>query len=103
MPKPEQILWYYLRKKQVLGIKFRRQVSIGRYIVDFYAPSEKLIIEVDGDSHFESEEVIEKERRRTEYLEKLGFKILHFYNTDIIRNTESCVEKIKENLRIHPS
>ncbi len=94
MPKPEQVLWYYLRKKQLNGIKFRRQVSIGKYIVDFYSFEKKLIIEIDGDSHFRNEEAIKYDQKRTQYLEGLGLTIIRFYNHEIMDNREACVSHI---------
>ena len=75
----EVVLWKYLQGSQILGKKFRRQTSIGRYIVDFYCPECRLIVELDGAAHFsilkEDEEV-----ERTRYLEGLGLRILRFEN-----------------------
>ncbi len=96
MPKPEQVLWYFLCKKQINDVKFRRQVSIGKYIVDFYSFEKKLVIEVDGDSHFINDKAIKYEKTRTKYLESLGLTILRFYNNDVMQNREACVEKILE-------
>ncbi len=62
----EAILWTYLKQKQLEGRKFRRQQSIGHYIVDFYCPAEKLVIELDGADHF-WEEGIQHDFNRTEY------------------------------------
>jgi very-short-patch-repair endonuclease len=98
MPKPEQILWYFLRKRQLNGVKFRRQVSIGEYIVDFYSFERKLVIEIDGDSHFLDEKSIEYDKKRTKYLENLGLKIMRFYNTDVMKNRKACANKILEFL-----
>jgi len=98
MPKPEKILWYYLRKKQLNGVKFRRQVSIGKYIVDFFSFEKNLVIEIDGDSHFEEGEV-EKDEVRTKFLESQGLTVLRFYNSDVMNNTEACLNKILRFLR----
>ena len=65
MPKAEVILWSKLKSKGLDGYKFRRQYSVGKFVIDFYCPRVKLAIEVDGDSHFsERSEVCDKERQR---------------------------------------
>ncbi len=98
MPRPEQVLWHYLRRKN-LGVKFRRQVSIGPYVVDFYSFEKKLVIEVDGDSHFETDKAIKHDQERTKYLTSEGVRILRFYNSDVMQNTEACVKMIFEYLK----
>ncbi|MFH1190972.1 MAG: DUF559 domain-containing protein [Candidatus Omnitrophota bacterium] len=77
----ERILWVRLKGKQ-LGAKFRRQYGIGYYIVDFCCPRKKLIIEVDGGAHFESEQ-IEYDIEKIKELEELGFKVLIFSNLEV--------------------
>ncbi len=94
MPKPEQKIWYYLRDRQIQGIKFRRQCSVGKYIVDFYSFEKKLVIEIDGDSHFISDEAIEQDKIRTKFLELQGIKVVRFANNDVMRNCEGCVEEL---------
>jgi very-short-patch-repair endonuclease len=91
MPEPEKVLWYHLRRKQFMGIKFRRQCSIGKYIVDFYSFDKKIVIEIDGDSHAKQEEY---DQRRENYLESLGLKIIRFNNRDIMNNLESCLNQL---------
>ena len=88
----EIILWSRLKSKQ-LGCKFRRQHSIGRYIVDFYCPEHKLIIEIDGSQH-KSEEACKYDKERTEYLEKLGLQVIRFWNNEINNNLEGTILKI---------
>jgi len=73
----EILLWTYLKKSQLKGTKFRRQQSISNYIVDFYCPEKKLAIELDGDFHFD-EEVEKYDRERTNFINKLGIKVLQF-------------------------
>jgi very-short-patch-repair endonuclease len=90
----EIILWSRLRNNQ-LGYKFRRQHSIGKYIVDFYCPEKRLIIEIDGSQHIDSE--YDKERDR--YLKNLGFKVLRFWDNDINNNLAGVLLKIIENLK----
>ncbi|HPO05968.1 MAG TPA: endonuclease domain-containing protein [Candidatus Gracilibacteria bacterium] len=87
----EIILWSRLRIKQ-FGYKFRRQHSIGKYIADFYCPEKKLIIELDGWQHtLENNKKYDKER--TAYFQKLGYKVLRFWNNDINNNLKGvCLE-----------
>ena len=92
MPKPEEILWQRIRRKQ-LGVKFRRQHGIGRYIVDFYCPELNLVIEIDGDSHF-SDEGKEKDTIRDSFMETLGIKVLRFTNEEVMKQTESVLERL---------
>ncbi|MET2946686.1 endonuclease domain-containing protein [Vibrio owensii] len=92
MPKPEEVLWQRIRRKQ-LGVKFRRQHGIGRYIVDFYCAELNLVIEIDGDSHF-SDEGKEKDTIRDAFLEALGIKVLRFTNEEVMKQTESVLERL---------
>ena len=87
MPSPEVYLWNRIKNKQVLNIKFRRQYSIGNYIVDFYSPELKLAIELDGNSHF-TDEAIKNDIQRTKYIESIGIKIVRYFNNDILNNIE---------------
>ena len=90
MPKAEVVLWSRLKDRQLLGYKFRRQLSVGPYILDFYCPALKLAIEVDGDSHFH-DGVRQYDTRRQASIELLGIKILRFLNTEIYENMESVL------------
>lgn len=90
----EATLWTLLSKKQLDGRKFRRQHSIKNYIVDFYCPSEKLIVELDGDVHF-SGAGFESDQKRDSELRKLGFKIIRIENGDVFLATMSVLDKIK--------
>jgi very-short-patch-repair endonuclease len=84
-PTPaESKLWTYLRNDR-LGITFRRQHAIGHYIVDFSAPGKKLIIELDGSQHLEQAEY---DAERTKYLESQGYKVIRFWNDDVLDNIE---------------
>ena len=75
----EMFLWYRIRRKQILNLQFYRQKPIGNYIVDFFAPKVRLIIEIDGSQHFEKIH-LEKDRLRDITLKKLGYKVLRFDN-----------------------
>ena len=77
LPAAELILWSKLKNRQVCGRKFRRQFSVGTYVVDFYCPALKLAMEIDGDSHFQPGEQ-EKDQRRQEHIEFFGVQFLRF-------------------------
>ena len=86
-------MWTYLQKKQLKGRKFRRQHSIGNYIVDFYCPSEKLAIELDGQYHYTPAGIL-KDQERDAYLKKMGIKVLHFENVEVFHDLEALLEKV---------
>jgi very-short-patch-repair endonuclease len=83
----EDFLWQQLRNGQLNKLKFKRQHSIGNYIVDFYCASKRLIIEADGGIHLGSDQT-EKDRLRDENLIEMKFKVLRFTNDEILFNTE---------------
>ncbi len=87
--REERRLWSRLRAKR-FGLKFRRQVPIGKYIVDFACLEKNLVIEVDGSQHAENED----DKIRTAYLEQSGFKVIRFWNKEINQNLEMCLDKI---------
>lgn len=97
MTQPEQKLWYYLRGEHLNGYKFRRQYGLLNYVLDFYCISEKLAIEIDGDSHFHSS-VREYDSTRTKALEKIGVTVLRFTNLDINTNLEGVLTSIASHL-----
>lgn len=92
----EKLLWNHLRNKQ-LGYKFRRQVSIGSYVVDFYCPKVKLAIEIDGNSHYEPK-AITYDKIRTEWINYLGIRIIRFTNQEVYDNADDIVSIIKNSL-----
>jgi very-short-patch-repair endonuclease len=87
MTDAERVLWYELRDRRFAQLKFRRQVPIDHYVVDFCCLSKRLIIEVDGEQHGE-----ESRRRydtmRTTYLERQGFRLLRFWNYEVLKPAE---------------
>ena len=85
-PDAERRLWYYLRDRRLGGFKFRRQVTIGPFIADFACIPCKLIVEVDGSQHNEL-----ADRPRTEWFENLGWRVLRFWNNDVLQNTDGVV------------
>jgi very-short-patch-repair endonuclease len=94
----EAVLWTCLQKRKLLGKKFRRQSSVGPYIVDFYCPEGRLVIELDGAPHF-APNADEYDQQRTEYLEKAGLRVIRFENKDVRDNIELVLESIKQGLQ----
>lgn len=92
----EQELWYYLRAKRFLGLKFKRQVPIGNYIADFACRDKKIIIELDGSGHLD-EKQMKHDKIRDNYLKSLGYKIIRIYNNEL-NDMESVLEYIRINL-----
>ena len=91
MTKEERQLWYhYLRKHP---IRFRRQVTCGQYILDFYCAKAKLAVELDGSQHFDSD-AAEKEAVRNQYLKSLGIYVLHIPNNEIWQNLQGVCQQI---------
>jgi very-short-patch-repair endonuclease len=90
----EAFLWGHLKYSQLEGRKFRRQSSIKNFIVDFYCPEEKLVIELDGDFHFD-EQVMKDDEKRTEQIEEEGIKVIRFENQEVLLNLDSVLSKIK--------
>lgn len=95
--KAEKILWDEVRNKK-LGTKFRRQFGIGPYILDFYAPSFKLAIEVDGKIHLKRDVRI-KDKNREEYLIKCGISVLRFENEHVEKGLDKVLFCIKEKIQ----
>jgi very-short-patch-repair endonuclease len=91
----EAKLWAYLRTLKEDGIHFRRQHAIGPYIADFCAPSRKLIIEVDGSQHLNQEEY---DVERTAFLESKGYRVLRFWNTDVMNKINDVMGVVLEEL-----
>jgi very-short-patch-repair endonuclease len=99
MTDAERHLWTKIRMKQLKGYQFYRQKPIGDYIVDFFCPRAKLVIEVDGSQHF-LDEMTEYDRIRDEYLRSLGLRVLRFTNTDVLTHIEGVVESIVQNMKV---
>jgi len=99
MTDAERNLWAKIRMKQLKGYQFYRQKPIGDYIVDFFCPRAKLVIEVDGSQHFAGE-MTEDDRIRDEYLSSLGLRVLRFTNIDVLTHIEEVVESIIENIMV---
>jgi very-short-patch-repair endonuclease len=95
----EAVLWRYLHKRQLLGKKFRRQFSIGPYIVDFYCPECRVIVELDGAGHF-GPLANERDAERAAFLERYGMKILRFENRLVFENLEGVLETIRQAVQM---
>jgi len=93
----ERKLWLVLRNRQLSGAKFRRQISIGKYILDFYSPEYKLGIEADGGQHYE-DEGRRKDKLRTSELSQVGVQILRFSDREILNNIEGVYQIIQESI-----
>ena len=89
----EAKLWKYIKSKQLLGYKFRRQQPIGPFIVDFVCMELGLVVELDGGQHNEKSKK-EYDQERTAFLEKSGFKVKRFWNNDVLKHTEEVIETI---------
>jgi len=100
LTRHEIILWNFLKNKQLMGLKFRRQHPIGRFIADFYCHQKKVVIEIDGESHFNEEAKEYDEGRTAEFL-RLEIKMIRFTNHEVEFEIEKVVEKIKKFLTIH--
>lgn len=94
----ERELWKYLKGENLEGRKFRRQYSIGYYILDFYCFSEKLIVELDGECHFTDSGYL-SDLKRDAVLTAAGYKILRFENKWVFQNIDAVLEEIKRNFK----
>lgn len=99
MTPAEAYLWSKINKGQLDGRKFRRQHSVGKYIMDFYCPSEKLSVELDGINHF-SEEAVEYDKKRTDYLNTYNIQVIRFENAEVFDMTEEVLSRIKACFKV---
>jgi very-short-patch-repair endonuclease len=93
----EKLLWNILRSRQLLGLKFRRQHSIGPYILDFYCHDCKLCIELDGGQHY-TKEGQQGDEARAAFLQTRGIQILRFSNLDVLKNLEGVLLTVVEKV-----
>jgi very-short-patch-repair endonuclease len=87
----ERVLWFRLRDRRLAGLKFKRQVPIDRYIVDFLCAERKLIVEIDGGQHDQRRE---RDSGRTATLEAMGYLVLRFWNNEVLQNMNGVLEAI---------
>ncbi len=97
MTEFEQKLWLYLRDRRFCKVKFRRQVPIQNYIADFVCFEKRIIIELDGSGHLEECQV-EYDRKRDEFFESQGYKVLRFFNSDLNNNFEGVMDVIYKSV-----
>ena len=91
MTNAENRMWYFLRNKRLNGYKFVREFVIGPYIADFVCREKKLVVEADGGQHMEAEKY---DLKRTQFLEKNGYKVFRVWNTDVFKNISNVLETI---------
>ena len=93
---PEKLLWSALRNRRFEGIRFRRQVVIGRYVADFCSANPKLVIELDGVQH---EQRADYDEVRTRYLEDEGYFVMRFWNGEVVTNLRGVLDAIGDEVR----
>lgn len=91
----EKLLWSKIRNRQLNGLKFLRQYSVGDYVLDFYCPKVRLAVELDGSQHIEDKSQIYDEQR-TKFLEQKGIQVVRFWNNEVINNLNGVLEKVVE-------
>ena len=96
----ENLLWKHLRSKRLSGYKFRRQEPIDRFIVDFVCYESRVIIECDGSQHLVDKE---KDQERDFWFEQQGYRILRFWNNEVLKNTDDVLEKILATCQLPPT
>jgi very-short-patch-repair endonuclease len=93
----EAVLWKQLQNRQLAGRKFRRQHSVGPYVLDFYCPRERIAVELDGAAH-DHERAVERDEARASYLRSVGIRVVRFENRDVIENLEGVLRAIEAEL-----
>ena len=96
----ERILWFRLRDRRLANLKFKRQVPIGGFVVDFCCSDAKLIIELDGGQHARLEA---RDQDRTTALEAMGYLVLRFWNNDVLKNIDGVLEEIRRLVTTTPT
>ena len=95
MTDAEMRLWYHLRAGRFEGYKFRRQVPLGAYVVDFLCERARVVVEVDGGQHAER---VEADAARTDWLEQQGYRVLRFWNNEVLTNMNGVLETLSPAL-----
>jgi very-short-patch-repair endonuclease len=96
----ERALWAKVRNKQFFGMRFFRQYSVGPYILDFYCPTAKLAVELDGGQHNQSDNR-EYDKARSEYLRAMGIAVMRFWDNEVLLDMQSALSKLA--LKVTPS
>lgn len=97
MTEFEKKLWFHLRDRRFCNVKFRRQVPIGNYIVDFVCFEKRVIVELDGSGHLSDDKIIYDEERNN-FLKANNYKVLHFWNSELTNNFNEVMDKIYKAL-----
>ena len=100
MTPAERKLWSILQMRHIAGLKFRRQEPIGPYIVDFVCYAARLIVEVDGGQH--AELTANHDQRRDAWLASQGFRVLRFWNVEVLESLEGVHDRIVEAMKLPP-
>ncbi len=87
----ERHLWYHLRRRELAGHRFRRQVPVGGYVVDFACPAARLVLELDGGQHLQQRD---DDMQRTRRLQALGWRVLRYWNDDVLLRTDAVLEDV---------
>jgi very-short-patch-repair endonuclease len=95
----ERALWQCIRAHRLNGLKFKRQEPMGRFVVDFVCHDEKLIIELDGGQHAEQ---VRADDKRTKFLEARGYRVVRFWNDDVLKNMDGVLETVLRKLSPSP-
>ena len=90
----EKVLWEQLRNRRLKGIKFRRQHPLGTYIVEFFCPAQRLVVEIDGEIHRYQ---ADQDQARTQEFEDYGFSVIRFWNHEVEQNLDAVLDTIAEN------
>ena len=91
MTSAEQVLWEALRDRKLGGLKFRRQHAVGPFILDFYCPARKLVVELDGEVH---DQQTQRDEERTAHLEAFGYHVIRFRNEEVLADLPSVLARI---------
>ena len=99
LTRAERLFWYYVRARRFRKWKFRRQVPLGDYVVDFICAEARLVIEIDGGQHMAN---ASDDARRTGWLNANGYRVIRFWNNDVLGNIDGVMEEVEKNLRPSP-
>jgi len=97
MTEAEKLLWSKIRLRQLKESQFYRQKTIGNYIVDFYCPRARLVVEIDGGQHYTQREIT-RDKTRDAFLTEHKLKVLRFSDREVLKNPDGVVQRIFENL-----
>jgi len=95
----ERIMWRLLRDRRLNGVKFRRQVPIGPFVADFASVERRLVVELDGGQHAESSSDVARDR----FLAANGWRVVRFWNNDVMKNREGVLESLQQALALTPT